>query len=636
MHLFLRCYLKILYAIALLSVASIAHSKEIIGQPPCTVNPALHQPFGNAGTGLNPDSAVPLPIQPGEKLNLSFKKTTNCYVAISPVLPVEITLSLKGGDGSNWPRFSIRTVNSDPIIAIAHSEIKENDAIKASAKLRPGNYIVQVEYFDVSKEKSERHFSSDFILSVEKIRNDTPTFPALAGEVREIKFSPTSSSDYYLIDVKYRSILQWALGAPPFFRLSEEKGPWSPNDSRPLVSFGIRKMNGDSAWLLEKRPLPALSSIQYSYILNPGKYIAEINMYDEKKIWPKFKEMPLSESSEITISLIGVSYNPMRNELMQLGKWFEDVGLGAALSPLDIIDFRQKNSEQNMQVRSEMIEGAMLATAHRENTKNNNAKLRPRSLAWQRLETGLLAGTLLSSNYATAKDVPDVAVLLDTNLDRFQMEALENEFKEMHGITLWQKIIQKVAAALGLPSRKVILHVPVVCSGEWAFSISGGDASRYGSFCVSASFGTTLPVPIKKGVLSGSQQLPLSTMGIGPSILAFLQEYLKVSKREINALTLDPDFAEVIVRGLKGRTIHGGSLWERLQISFFVTQAPSGPFLRASIDGRVASGLGAYPPDSQFTDMEPQYTLDLTEFTRSLTVAFKDYLSKKEKEPNRD
>lgn len=82
------------------------------------------------------------------------------------------------------------------------------------------------------------------------------------------------------------------------------------------------------------------------------------------------------------------------------------------------------------------------------------------------------------------------------------------------------------------------------------------------------------------------------------------------------------------MRGLKGQVIHGGTQWERLQIAVFITDSESqGLMLRTNVDGRLASGLGAYPADSQFTrDMEPQYSEALSEFTKQITVSLRNYL----------
>ena len=73
--------------------------------------------------------------------------------------------------------------------------------------------------------------------------------------------------------------------------------------------------------------------------------------------------------------------------------------------------------------------------------------------------------------------------------------------------------------------------------------------------------------------------------------------------------------------------IDGGRAWERIQISVLLSGDGDARQLRVFVDGRLASGLGGYPPDTQFTtDMEPDHAESLYVFARALLEAMRDHI----------
>jgi hypothetical protein len=108
---------------------------------------------------------------------------------------------------------------------------------------------------------------------------------------------------------------------------------------------------------------------------------------------------------------------------------------------------------------------------------------------------------------------------------------------------------------------------------------------------------------------------------------AFLPERFTIGEPRFEYLEKSGAYVEVLVKGLRGEVIDGGGFWERIQLSFFVTGSEETRRLRVFVDGRLASGLGGYPPDTQFTmDMEPDHAESLDVFARALVVALRDHI----------
>ncbi|WP_244808735.1 hypothetical protein [Caballeronia zhejiangensis] len=202
------------------------------------------------------------------------------------------------------------------------------------------------------------------------------------------------------------------------------------------------------------------------------------------------------------------------------------------------------------------------------------------------------------------------------------------DFERQYGTSIWERIIQKTASLLQVASTQVVIHAQYGCLEGVAYRVPRKIASMH---WLSACGGASGSAPLRTAnhaAISGKEALSASTVRLNTKIISFLAGELGTADNNITRLSLTPDYVEVIVRGLKGRVIHGGKQWERLQITVFITEAENhGVTLRAIVDGRLASGLGAYPADSQFTqDMEPAYSEDLSNFTKQLTTSIRDYI----------
>lgn len=167
---------------------------------------------------------------------------------------------------------------------------------------------------------------------------------------------------------------------------------------------------------------------------------------------------------------------------------------------------------------------------------------------------------------------------------------------------------------------------PVPCDADLVFSTAAGEARRHGQACASASSSAPL---FSAASLADTANVSLSKLSpsLGVAAPIFLRQVFASSPGSLEFLTTDKDFVEVIVRGLRGRVVQGGTDWERLQLTVALTGAKNSPTLRVTADGDLASGIGSYPLDSSFTrSTEPQYKGQLSDFAKKFANDLRNYL----------
>jgi hypothetical protein len=162
------------------------------------------------------------------------------------------------------------------------------------------------------------------------------------------------------------------------------------------------------------------------------------------------------------------------------------------------------------------------------------------------------------------------------------------------------------------------MHVPVFCTGSVVYW-HNGSAEREGWECLSGG-ASILLASLPDLASSAQSSLAIDIPKIGELIVSIIEKSYTTKGATVEFLERGGSFVEAIIRGLRGEVILGGKDWERVQVSIFALQGEKGTIqLRTLVDGRIASGLGSYPPDSSFTtDMEPRYSGALTEYARRL------------------
>lgn len=224
--------------------------------------------------------------------------------------------------------------------------------------------------------------------------------------------------------------------------------------------------------------------------------------------------------------------------------------------------------------------------------------------------------------------VPTTLIRLRARMTRSELRAVERGFEERAGIPLWLRVFQKINLGGHLHARNVLIWMPVPCSGGSIYQTAPGVVRRIGPECTAATAAADLPAGVIDDVLTGtSAASPSPEIDLATEVDAFLPERFTIGEPRFEYLEKSGAYVEVLVKGLRGEVIDGGGFWERIQLSFFVTGSEETRRLRVFVDGRLASGLGGYPPDTQFTmDMEPDHAESLDVFARALVVALRDHI----------
>jgi hypothetical protein len=174
----------------------------------------------------------------------------------------------------------------------------------------------------------------------------------------------------------------------------------------------------------------------------------------------------------------------------------------------------------------------------------------------------------------------------------------------------------------------MVIEVPVYCAGSIAAEIEPGIFRRIGGECMSASAGIDLPTDFHPfTTVAQNQDVPVSPRDFPTAVSRYMLATFTGRDVHCTYLTIEDSYVQSIIRGLRGRVIQGGRYWERVQISFARLQSKDKEHIRVLADGMLATGVGEYPPDSQFTRaMEPEYSAALTEYTAQIANGFRDFL----------
>jgi len=317
--------------------------------------------------------------------------------------------------------------------------------------------------------------------------------------------------------------------------------------------------------------------------------------------------------------------------LKALDSWLTDVGLDELL---EIIEFADLQNPQRGLPRANQ----RLATfaAQVASYKARSSEPDPESYYEQekRLTKQIAAGENIHWPTGLKEtERPRFIILFRPKQGGDEFDATENAFLKAHKVSLWIRIFQKISALEGISARSIVAYVPVWCSANLVYLDAGHDAYRHGSVCTSASSSVPLGTTVK--VASGATPwfrfgFTSSAESLSDAVRTVISSLTSAGGAGLDFLSTESDFVEVTVRGIRGQVIRGGRDWERLQITAAITGGGNNNrrTLRVTVDGRVASGLGGYPPDSQFTrDMEPQYSMNLTEYTKRLANALRDRLT---------
>jgi hypothetical protein len=439
------------------------------------------------------------------------------------------------------------------------------------------------------------------------VSGDVQLLPNERASRLELTIDKSGASKSFQIKLPSRSKIDFAAMLPP---------GWRQNNRNSRIELDIiDEKDGHCGY--------QLISVhdQYSVLLEEGTYRLKVS-------WSKQQE-----SVPLILTVAHPVPVPLPDALRGLSQWFQTTGLNWKLdirqiyvkedgSQFPIPEERRNQFDRVFAFVSgcrQLADGFLSATEEMQMDLNG-------------LMEAAEDGVELESDIPKWIDLrggPNVILLLHSRVDREQIRSLEREAKARWGVSLWNRVLRKVALTSNIPARNVVILAVVPCSGGIVCECVPGVVERHGAECMSASFATALPKSVFERSAAGASDPFKQSINLGQQCEEFLKTFLPQGQAEIQYQERSKGYVEVIVRGLRGHVIKGGRDWEKIQIQFMIGAGDDGSQnLRAFVDGQLSSGIGAYPPDSKFTtSMEPKEAGSLTSYAKELVDAFKMYLS---------
>ena len=216
-------------------------------------------------------------------------------------------------------------------------------------------------------------------------------------------------------------------------------------------------------------------------------------------------------------------------------------------------------------------------------------------------------------------------------LSRDDLNIIEKQFMETAGLPLWQRVLQKISLTENILTKDIVIDMPVWCSGGLIYEFEPGSVGRTGLECLMASSKIEMPNILTSRLGRAEEKtLNFREIDLSKEVKAFLPNFILDPNAHFDYQETTSSYVEVLVRGIRGQVINGGRDWEKLQIVFHLNSlGRASSTMRVFVDGQIASGIGAYPPDAQFTrSMEPTHSENLTQYAKKLTDQFKDRLAR--------
>jgi hypothetical protein len=370
------------------------------------------------------------------------------------------------------------------------------------------------------------------------------------------------------------------------------------------VEIGVRDANGLRTIPPIETVDSAPSSVRSAFVLKPGDYFLDVGIVEHG--WPRERISRKMLATEMLLNVENIVPHKLSDSMLAFEAWLDGIGLGYLFELEEVADNRDPDRG--------------LPRAY-ERLRKTFSEWPPKD----RFEPEE-SSSKQAAKEAQGTDQPVLLVALRVKTDdREMVEAAEYDFQKRNGIPLWNRVLQKLSALESVSAKKILVLAPVWCSGDLVFIGEGGGAYRHGAECMSAS----ASVPVVKSVSVASAttvNAGKESVALGSAVRQFLPAYVNQGGAKFEFLSEEDGFVEVMVRGLRGHVIPGGSEWEKLQLTFFLT-GDDEKKLRVSGDGHTASGIGSYPADSHFTrDIELKSAKSLQDYVKRTALQLRDYL----------
>ena len=214
---------------------------------------------------------------------------------------------------------------------------------------------------------------------------------------------------------------------------------------------------------------------------------------------------------------------------------------------------------------------------------------------------------------------PTYFIYLDPFANKVEMSELEDEYLNRFGYSLWYKIFDKIRLYENISFDKIFIYIPVYQSMSWVYCLDKNSNNRKLSRCCweyLSGNASTLLFNYDKINNTVCSSLIMDKIDMSSQIEVFLKNKIFNNDCHIEFLEKDKYSFTAIIRNVKGYILKSHNYWEKLELSCYIRESEQGKLLQTETDGLYATGLGAYPKDSQFDkSFEPQYKQNLVEFS---------------------
>lgn len=573
--------------------------------------------FGFQIDGRSERTAFELKIETGSRLTLPQCSGEDRFVKFDLSVPSTIEIELDAPPALTAPDFQLQPLSVSPRVTIPATPTVSTGASRTlyrlSYTLSPSRYLLKL---GGGSTPATQRREEDCYLRVAQVEENVESLALSKGSRTTLRLDPISYSATRKIVIEKRTFVTFSVAGAP------KPGEWE----RPVT---VNIKNGASTPLEPVESSGREDERRYaSFILTPNVYFVEVE--SEVFQWPHPLLAEPLRSAELSLQVDELMHQDLPESLLALQSWLTNVGLDKLMEVTEFFDLRHRQrglprSNQRLATFAAQVAGMR---APGDNTRFSE---RVDNLAQQ-----IAAGQNIAWPAGLKKaDRPLMVVSFLPKQGGDKFKASEEAFWEAHEVSLWSRVLQKISALEGISARRIVVYIPVYCSANLVYLHRNYSAERTGSGCASqtASISTSVPLAATANVASAATA-PWYRLRFGSAprtlentVPGVLRLFLSPAPAELDFLTTEPDFVEVIVRGIRGQVIRGGRDWERLQLTIAVTGSGNQRMLRVTADGRLASGLGGYPSDSQFTrDMEPQYSMNLSEYTKRFARSLRNHL----------
>lgn len=546
--------------------------------------------------------ALSFDAKTGSSIKVGLGSQADCYISVFADEPTSITVALRvlslGSPQPDWRIKLVRRVfSSDTPVVLDERPIAEAQTFN----LISGGYDFVLHVGGASASASSRASAPR---NARPPAEATHQFVVVSREATPLSLlEPVPDSSKTLKLDRYSGTADLAfnlskLGRRAEFDILLDLSQW-PQTGRDSVRVSLRDEQ-NRRYDEEYRTTTPEGFRKFHYIL-PGRAF-RLTAEQSQENWPRNPLTNREANAELTIRVSEIKSAETPAVLANLDRWLSDIGISDRFEVLEFYDREQDAASSPPELRQRYesaLESVELDRTRRKPTDSDiwNGDAKPRYVVRMRI-------------HGSREEIRDI----------------ERKFMSQDNVSLWDRVLRKISLSANIPSRKIVVVVPIYCAGSLAFEFRPGSAGRSLMECASAS----AAVDVAK---LGAGTMGLSAVGkvnnsldLPDAIAKFMAIFLPSPEVNIQYLTKDSSFVDMILRGIRGQVIKGGTEWEKIQISVVKSGDTEVRFL---IDGLLASGVGGYPPDSQFTkSIEPGNAQDLTVYTKALATAFGDYLVK--------